>query len=91
MALNRTAPSCKSCGKEAEGVYLDQSDTPLMQRIIGDTFQYWKEVDCKCENRDLINMANEIFKHSITLGKEDLKNMNEFADNIIPKTKPNRK
>lgn len=46
MALWRPPEYCYKCGKQLEAKYLDQSDTPIMQRIIGDTFLGYKECDC---------------------------------------------
>lgn len=50
MAVYRPVPTCSYCGKEtATGKYKDQSKTPPMLRIIGDTFLGWDYKECNCK------------------------------------------
>lgn len=48
MAVYRKAPTCPECGEQIRGKYLDQSDTPIMHRIIGDTFRGWDWANHRC-------------------------------------------
>lgn len=41
MAVARKAPICPKCGQGIGGIYKDQSNVPMMHRIIGDTFIRW--------------------------------------------------
>lgn len=41
MAIARRAPKCKKCGESYRGIYRDQSNIPIMHRLIGDTFIRW--------------------------------------------------
>lgn len=41
MAVARTAPKCPKCGESYGGIYRDQSNVPIMHRLIGDTFIRW--------------------------------------------------
>lgn len=41
MAVARTAPKCPKCGQSYGGIYQDQSNVPIMHRLIGDTFIRW--------------------------------------------------
>jgi hypothetical protein len=54
MARYRRPPTCPHCGKViAKAVYLDQTDLPLMQRVIGDTFIRWDYNKHTCSKKDL--------------------------------------
>lgn len=61
MAVYRTPPKCSICGKEAKGVYKDESDLPDMLKTIGDTFLYWGKIDCDCEQKDILNTIDREF------------------------------
>ena len=41
MAVARTAPKCPKCGQDIGAIYRDQSNVPIMHRLIGDTFIRW--------------------------------------------------
>ena len=41
MAIARRHPKCPKCGGQINGIYKDQSNIPIMHRIIGDTFLGW--------------------------------------------------
>jgi len=50
MAVYRTTPTCKYCGKAiAKSIYRDQSDLPISMQLIGDTFIRWGYTQCKCK------------------------------------------
>ena len=47
--IHRETPKCPFCGKEyAKAVYIDQSDIPLHDKIIGDTFIRWEYSKHSC-------------------------------------------
>jgi hypothetical protein len=41
MAIARRPPTCPKCGEPYRGIYKDQSNVPMMHRLIGDTFIRW--------------------------------------------------
>lgn len=49
MARYRPPEYCIVCGKQLKAQYLDQSNIPVLQRIIGDTFMGYKKCDHKIE------------------------------------------
>jgi len=52
MARDRPVPRCPNCGKKiAKPVYLDQSKTPIMKRLIGDTFIRWDYIKHVCTKK----------------------------------------
>ena len=47
--IHRQTPRCPFCGKEyAKAVYMNQSDVPLKDKIIGDTFIKWDYSNHSC-------------------------------------------
>lgn len=41
MAIARRPPTCPKCGETIKGIFKDQSNVPIMHRLIGDTFIRW--------------------------------------------------
>jgi len=48
MAVVRANPKCPKCNGVIHAIYKDQSDLPLIQQIIGDTFIKWDWEGHKC-------------------------------------------
>lgn len=50
MAIRRESPKCVFCGEViAKEVHIDQSHLPPEQRLIGDTFLHWENIEHECE------------------------------------------
>lgn len=59
MAIRRESPKCPKCGVVIDAIYLDQSDLPEIQRVIGDTFLKWDWENHKCEGEFSYETVNE--------------------------------
>lgn len=67
MAIARQAPKCPHCGEViAKAIYRDQSNVPMMMRLIGDTFIGWKYFEHSCPGKEVFDKKmKEEFDKSI--------------------------
>jgi hypothetical protein len=92
MAIIRQSPKCIKCDGIINAIYLDQSNIPELQRIIGDTFLKWDYEGHKCEytlpHQIALVIWNEFIaktsNQGIDFSFENLENrINEIINTVI--------